>query len=87
MSILRETKVKIKENRPKCDKMRIFSSLSFIKGAVPCLPRELTTVREVVYKQCSHMRRGRNTCFRGRTIFQLGSFCPVILVGDGRIYG
>ena len=38
-------------------------------------------MREVVYKQCSHMRRGRNTCFNlcpcsscGRPIFQLGFF-------------
>ena len=53
------------------------------KGAVPCLPRELTTMREVVYKQCSHMRRGRNTCFNhcpcsscGRPTFQLGFFLP-----------
>ena len=35
----------------------------YFKGAVPCLPRELTTVREVIYKQCSHMRRSRDTCF------------------------
>ena len=40
-----------------------FSHIQSFKGAVPCLPRELTTLREVVYKQCSHMRRGRNTCF------------------------
>ena len=52
-----------------------------LKGAVTCLPRELTTVREVVYKQCSHMRRGRNACFNlcpcsscGRPVFQLGFF-------------
>ena len=61
-----------------------------IKGAVPCLPRELTTVREVVYKQCSHMRRSRDTCFDlcpcsslSGPIFQLGFLCPFILVGDG----
>ena len=48
-------------------------------------------MREIVYKQCSHMRRGRNTCFNlrpcslcgGRPIFQLGLFWPVILVGEG----
>ena len=61
-----------------------------IKGAVQCLPRELTTVREVVYKQCSHMRRSRDTCFNlcpcfslGGPAFQLGFLCPFILVGDG----
>ena len=61
-----------------------------LKGAVPCLPRELTTVREVVYKQCSHMRRSRDTCANlcpcsslGGPIFQLGFLCPFILVGDG----
>ena len=61
-----------------------------IKGAVPCLPRELTIVREVVYKQCSHMRRCRDTCFNlcpcsslGGPTFQLGFLCPFILVGDG----
>ena len=38
-------------------------------------------MREVVYKQCSHMRRGRNTCFNhcpcsscGRPTFQLEFF-------------
>ena len=48
-------------------------------------------MREVVYKQCSHMRRGRDTCFNlcpcssfGGPIFQLGCLCPFILVGDGR---
>ena len=61
-----------------------------IKGAVPCLPRELATVREVVQKQCSHMRRCRDTYFNlcpcsslGGHIFQLGFLCPFILVGDG----
>ena len=51
------------------------------KGLKPCLPWELTTVQEVVHKQCSHMHRGRNTCFNlcpcsscGRPIFQLGFF-------------
>ena len=60
------------------------------KGAVPCLPWELTTVREVVYKQCSHMRRSIDTCFNlcpcsslGGPIFQFGFLCPFILVGDG----
>ena len=64
--------------------------VSCIKGAVPCLPRELTTVLEVVYKQCSHMGRGRDICFNlcpcsllGGPIFQLGFLCPFILVGDG----
>ena len=45
---------------------------------------------EVVYKQCSHMRRSRDTCFNlcpcsslGGPIFQLGFLCPFILVGDG----
>ena len=61
-----------------------------LKGAVPCLSQELTTVREVVYKQCSHMRRSRDICFNlclcsslGGPIFQLGFLCPFILVGDG----
>ena len=43
-------------------------------------------MRDIVYKQCLHMRRGRNTCFNhcpcsscGRPTFQLGLFCPVIL--------
>ena len=52
-------------------------------------------MREVVYKQCSHMRRSRDTCFNlcpifffnlsslGGPIFQLGFLCPFILVGDG----
>ena len=47
-------------------------------------------MREVVYKQCSHMRRSRDTCFNlcpcsslSRPIFQLGFLCPFILVGDG----
>ena len=48
------------------------------KGAVPCLLRELTTVREVVYKQCSHMRRDCPCSTCGRPIFQLEFFCPVI---------
>ena len=41
---------------------------------------------EVVYKQFSHMRRSRDTCFNlcpcssfGRPIFQLGFLCPFIL--------
>ena len=47
-------------------------------------------MREVVYKQCSHMRRSRDPCFSlcpcsslGGPIFQLGFLCPFILVGDG----
>ena len=47
-------------------------------------------MREVVYKQCSHMRRSRDTCFNlcpcsslGGPIIQLGFFCPFIVVGDG----
>ena len=47
-------------------------------------------MREVVYKQCSRMRRGRNTYFNlrpcsscGEPIFQLGFFWLFILVGDG----
>ena len=47
-------------------------------------------MREVVYKQCSYMCRGRDTCFNrckcsslGGPIFQLGILCPFILVGDG----
>ena len=56
-------------------------TLCCVKGAVPCLLRELTTMREVVYKQCSHMRGGRNTYLNlcpcsscRRPIFQLGFF-------------
>ena len=47
-------------------------------------------MREVVYKQCSHMRRSRDTCSNlcprsppGGPVFQLGFLCPFILVGDG----
>ena len=47
-------------------------------------------MREVVYKQCSHMCRSRDTCFNlspcsslGGPVFQLGFLCPFILVGDG----
>ena len=47
-------------------------------------------MRKVVYKQCSHMRRSRDTCFNlcscsslGGPIFQLGLLCPFTLVGDG----
>ena len=47
-------------------------------------------MREVVYKQCSQMCRGRDTCFNlcpcsslGGPICELGCLCPFILVGDG----
>ena len=47
-------------------------------------------MREVVYKQCSHMCRSRDTCFNlcpcsslGGPIFQLGFLCPFIFIGDG----